>query len=1034
VSSGEERKLVTVLFADLVGSTAYAGDRDPERVRVQLERFYDAMRDEIERTGGTVEKFAGDAVMAVFGAPAALEDHAERALHAALAMQERLAALFRDDLEMRIGVNTGEVVVGAAREGSSFVTGDAVNVADRLQKAAEPGEVLAGERTVAAADDAFELGVSRTVDAKGKPGGVVATPILGAIRTSRTRGVGGLPRVFVGRDSELELLLATYRRAAARSEPHLVTLVGEPGVGKSRLVQELWGVLAAEEPPPVVRTGRCLAYGDGITYWPLGELVREHFRIREGMEADEVAHLLEGREILGLALGIDAARELHPLDARERLQGAAVEFVEDVAAHGHAALLVEDVHWAEPDLLDLLERLVSDVRAPVLLLATARPELFDERPAWASGKRNTTVLWLDALPADAVSQLLERKLPAMPPDLRDLVVERADGNPFFVEELVGDLLDSGALVQTEDGWARGDGDTGFAMPDTVHAVLAARIDRLPEAEKAALQAGAVIGRVFWRGPVLHLLDQGEPDFGLLEERDLVASRRESTLTDDREYVIKHALTREVAYGSIPKARRGRLHARFAGWLEGSGGGLDERASLLAYHYSEAARPENADLVWDGEPDELVRVRERAVHWLRRAAELAKRRSEFDEAIVLLTRAVDMCDDPHARALVWVEIGLANALRFDGDAFWSAMGTALDGPLDDEERAQVYSMLAFQTSNRSGMWGVQTVPEIVDVWVDRALELGAPDSDARARALIARVNIEPSGRAEDAELAGVLAEESGDLVLRSFALQVRASVAQDEGRYADAEALSEQRLALVPQIDDPDHLLDVYEATSPAFCMVGRLEEARAQAVLHEEAGQSLTPHHRVHSLALLCEIEDAAGGWETLAARSDDIVDAVEGNLETPCTRNARSLLIAAVALLATGREAPELEARALELAHRGWSAGGLASPGVRLGLLRGDRDEIQRWLDMDVFRMHVYGPGVMTARLDALAALRDRATVEEVAPTFTESGLFLEPFALRALGIVRGDDQLLEQADELFAERGLEWHRAQTERLLAGL
>jgi hypothetical protein len=297
-----------------------------------------------------------------------------------------------------------------------------------------------------------------------------------------------------------------------------------------------------------------------------------------------------------------------------------------------------------------------------------------------------------------------------------------------------------------------------------------------------------------------------------------------------------------------------------------------------------------------------------------------------------------------------------------------------------------------------------------------------------------VNIEPEGHAAEAELAGQLAEESGDLVLRSFALQVRASVAQEEGRYADAESLSEQRLALVPEIDDPDHLLDVYEATSPAFCMVGRLTEARQQAALHEQAGESLSPHHRVHSMALLCEIEDAAAGWEAIAARSDDIVAAVEGNLETPCTRNARSLLIAAVALRATGSEAPALEARAFELAERGWSAGGLASPGIRLGLLRGDRDEIQRWLDLDVFRMHVYGPGVMTARLDALAALRDRAKVEEVAPVFAEPGLFLEPFAQRALGIVRGDDRLLEQADELFVQRGLDWHRAQTERLLAGL
>ena len=254
--AAEERKLVSVLFADLVGSTQRAGGEDPERVRARLERFYDAMSEEIERTGGTVEKFAGDAVMAVFGAPAALEDHAERALNAGLAMQTRLHQLFAGDLEMRVGVNTGEVVVGVPREGSSFVTGDAVNVADRLQKAAQPGEVLAGERTVAAAAGAFELAAPRHVEARGKPDGVVGIPVLNAMGSIRPRGVSGLRRVFVGRDSELELLRATYRRACANAEPHLVTIVGEPGVGKSRLVHELWEVLAAEERAPVVRTGR----------------------------------------------------------------------------------------------------------------------------------------------------------------------------------------------------------------------------------------------------------------------------------------------------------------------------------------------------------------------------------------------------------------------------------------------------------------------------------------------------------------------------------------------------------------------------------------------------------------------------------------------------------------------------------------------------------------------------------------------------------------------------------------------------------
>ena len=450
VRAGEERKLVTVLFADLVGSTAYAGDRDPERVRAQLEPFYDAMREEIELTGGTVEKFAGDAVMAVFGAPTALEDHAERALHAALAMQQRMDGLFGGELELRVGVNTGDVVVGAPREGGSFVTGDAVNVADRLQKAAQPGEVLVGERTAAAAAGAFEFGPARSVDAKGKPGGVDGVPVERALRTMRPRGVAGLRRVFVGRDGELDLLRATYRRAAAGAEPHLVTLVGEPGVGKSRLVRELVAVLAEEEPTPMVRTGRCLAYGDGITYWPLGEIVREQLALREGASAEELERGLEGREILGLALGLDVAPELHPLDAREQLHSAAVRFVEEIALGCPTLLLVEDIHWAEPDLLDLLERIVSDARAPLVVLATARPDMLETRPAWGAAKRNSTVLWLGPLPADAAARMVDEMLSAaLPEDVRRSVVERAEGNPFFLEELIGELVDSGALVEAD---------------------------------------------------------------------------------------------------------------------------------------------------------------------------------------------------------------------------------------------------------------------------------------------------------------------------------------------------------------------------------------------------------------------------------------------------------------------------------------------------------------------------------------------------------------------------------------------------------
>jgi class 3 adenylate cyclase len=1034
VDTGEERKLVTVLFADLVGSTAYAGDRDPERVRAQLERFYDAMREEIELTGGTVEKFVGDAVMAVFGAPAALEDHAERALHAALAMQRRLHELFGGEIEMRLGVNTGEVVVGAARAGGSFVTGDAVNVADRLQKAADPGEVLAGERTVAAVAGAFEFSAQRTVEAKGKSDGVVASAVVRALRTMRPRGVAGLRRVFVGRDSELELLRATYRRCAAQSEPHLVTIVGEPGVGKSRLVSELWDALAEEDPAPLHRTGRCLAYGAGITYWPLGEMVREHFELREGAPADEVVARLEGREILALALGLDVAPDLHPLDARERLHAATVAFVEELAADRPTVLLVEDIHWAEPDLLDLLERLVADARASVMLVATARPEILDVRAAWGAGKRNATVLWLDPLPVGAVSQLLDERLPELPDELRDLLVGRAGGNPFFLEELMGELIDSGVLVQSDEGWvvARGEGD--LAMPDTVHAVLAARIDRLPEVEKAALQAGAVMGRVFSRAGVVHLLGGDEPDFGLLEERDLVVSVRARVSGEDRELAIKHALTREVAYGSIPKARRGRLHAALAAWLEE--GSSDERAPVLAYHYREAAKEEDADLVWAGERDELARVRARAVHWLTRAGQLARGRHEMQEAVALFTQAVELSDDEHEQALLWRAIGEAQALRYDGEGMRRALLRAVDGPLDDAERADAYALLAFQSSIRSAMWSIRLNMERIDEWAARALELAEDGTEAKARALLARANIELVGAPEAIlDEVSTIAEALGSLELRSFALGARTQAAFDQRRFAEAASWSEQRLALLGDIDDPDHLCEAYEAGSPAAAAVCRFDEARRLAELHGDLSQRLSAHHRVHSVSLDLELAEALGNWTGLAAQTERALTAIEANLATPCVRNPRDLLLCSLAHLCLGDEtrAEELERDGLRLAGQGYETY-LSGAKIRIAMQRDDRRTTESLVELPVERALVWGPGIFAARLDAFVALGSHERIEAEAPALAQERTTVEPFALRALGAARNDDELLARADERFAELGLAWHRSQTERLLAGL
>jgi class 3 adenylate cyclase len=316
VRSGSWRRF---LFADLVGSTALAEGQDPERVRAMLDRFYDAMAGEVEWAGGTVEKFAGDAVMAAFGAPAAHEDDAERALHVALGMRRRLAELFGGRLALRVGVNTSDVVVGQPREGSSFVTGDAVNVCARLEQAAAPEEILVGERTVAAARGAFEFAEPAMVEAKGKPGGIACRKLVSALSLTRPRGVGGLQPVFVGRARELAELQEAYASVVTSGTPHLVCVVGDAGVGKTRLLREFWRWLGGQPRQPLLRSGRCLAYGHGITYWPLGEVLKEHFGILDSDPPEVVARRVAGRDGLGFTLGLAPPTGMHPLTVRDRL-------------------------------------------------------------------------------------------------------------------------------------------------------------------------------------------------------------------------------------------------------------------------------------------------------------------------------------------------------------------------------------------------------------------------------------------------------------------------------------------------------------------------------------------------------------------------------------------------------------------------------------------------------------------------------------------------------------------------------------------
>jgi predicted ATPase len=393
-------------------------------------------------------------------------------------------------------------------------------------------------------------------------------------------------------------------------------------------------------------------------------------------------------------------------------------------------VLVEDAHWSEDPLLNLLERLGRDVEAPLLLIVTGRPKLIDRRPGW--GVAGTTVS-LEALSADDSTRMLGELLSgARPAGLEEVVVAHAEGNPFFVEELLATLIDRGLLQRSNGDWQLAELPLGFAVPDTVHAVLAARIDLLASAEKEALQAAAVIGRIFWTGPVYELLGDAVPDLDVLEARGFVRRRPSSSFAGEREYAITHALTREVAYASLAKGRRARLHAGVAAWLERTGGARDEHAALLTHHLAEAVRPEDADLAWAGDEAELERLRKHAGLWLRRAARLAVGRYELDDGIALLERALELEHDPEERAAIWRAIGDANALKFDGEAFWTAMEKSLETSDEPAFEADTYAELAFQTAIRSGMWTSRPDSALVRRWIDRALDLSDDEGPTRAK--------------------------------------------------------------------------------------------------------------------------------------------------------------------------------------------------------------------------------------------------------------------------------------------------------------
>jgi class 3 adenylate cyclase/tetratricopeptide (TPR) repeat protein len=660
----EERKVVSILFCDLVGFTASSENADPEDVRARLRPYHARLRRDIERYGGTVEKFIGDAVMAVFGAPAAHEDDAERAVRAGLAILEAIGELNEADsgldLNVRVGINTGEAVVALRakpEEGEGFVTGDVVNTASRTQSEAPVNGIAVSEQTYLATSRVFEYEQLEPVSVKGK-----AEPlVLWRPKRAHARFGSDIARHFetplVGRELERPLLIGTFERAAQQPSVQLVTLVGEPGVGKSRLIAELLGHI--EEKPALVRwrQGRCLPYGEGITFWALGEIVKAEAGILESDAADIAAAKLDGAvspdeperrwllQRLSPLVGVEAASSAE----RQELFTAWRRFLESLAAECPTVLVFEDLHWADEALLVFLEHLTEwSQGVPLLILCAARPELYERRPGWGAGLRNVHVINLSPLSdhetAELVSHLLA--MTGLSPDVARPIVERAGGNPLYAEEFV--RLHAEHALGAEE-----------ALPGSVQALIAARLDTLSPERKSLLQDAAVVGKVFWAGALADMgggkATQVELELHELGRKELIRPAHTSSMEGESEYSFWHLLVRDVAYAQIPRVERARRHCAAAAWIERKAGDrVEDLAEVLAYHYLQALQLAEAG----GDAEQAAKLAAPARHFLTLAGERALG-LDTTQAEARLARALEATatDDPDRPELV---VGWADA--------------------------------------------------------------------------------------------------------------------------------------------------------------------------------------------------------------------------------------------------------------------------------------------------------------------------------------------------------------------------------------
>ncbi|HEX6208863.1 MAG TPA: adenylate/guanylate cyclase domain-containing protein, partial [Actinomycetota bacterium] len=665
----EQRKTVTVVFADVTGSTALGEALDPESLRRLMARFFMEMSAVLQRHGGSVEKFIGDAVLAVFGRPTVHEDDALRAVRAAAEMRQVLRSLNEElqrahgvTLQIRTGVNTGTVIIGDLVAGQSFVAGDAINVAARLEQLASPGEILIGEDTYRLVRHAVTAEPAPPLKVRNREEPVVAYR-LEDVHDAAPRGESPLRSPMVGRVRDLGVLLDLVDEVTKRGDAHLATILGPAGVGKSRLVEELVAGLGEQLPS---LSGRCLTYGEGITYWPVSEVVRQALGIRGESSPAEIRRLLAER-VRGSDPGdriVEGVAQMMGLSdaagGQEQMFWGTRRFLEVVAGEKPLLVILDDVHWGEPTFLDFVEYLADFASAPLLLVCMARLDLLEERPGWGTGRRNATTLTLDPLTEGESVALIRNLLGIedLEPAAGRHLIRATEGNPLFIEEMLRMLIDEGLVKQDDEGWASVGDVTSLPAPPTIQALLSARLARLRPEELAAIERASVVGKVFsWSSVAALTPEEERSEVGghlqALVRKELILPDTEVIEGEDT-FRFRHLMIRDAAYEAIPKEVRADLHELLASWLEARGG--EEYDEILGHHLEQAHRWRTEIAPADNRSRALA---ERAVEQFASAGRRAFARGDVPATVRLLSHAVALVPDEHpTRPRLLADLGRA----------------------------------------------------------------------------------------------------------------------------------------------------------------------------------------------------------------------------------------------------------------------------------------------------------------------------------------------------------------------------------------